>query len=220
MNISSHIVVAPIGDRAVLLDVQRNRYSALAGSSAHAVVWAWQGCLPDRPRPSEAILAKLLDQGLLTMDGRREPVALPSAATSSLYPSLRYDHTMVQPQGIGGTLAALQACVRAQRVVTRGSMERLLDWLRRTQWKRRKVGDFPTAVDAYYAARPFFPVKPICRLDAAALRLFLRRRGFAAEFVLGVRLDPFIAHSWVQVGDVTVGEAHDRIRQFTPMLAV
>jgi hypothetical protein len=40
------------------------------------------------------------------------------------------------------------------------------------------------------------------------------------SLVLGVRINPFAAHAWVQIGDrVLVGD-YDQVRLFTPILVV
>lgn len=56
------------------------------------------------------------------------------------------------------------------------------------------------ALDEFFAARPWFPQKPICRLDALALCLHMRRRGHPVDLVFGVKLEKFAAHCWVRSG--------------------
>ena len=68
--------------------------------------------------------------------------------------------------------------------------------------------------------RPFFPRSRICRLDAPALCLLLRRYGHAAQLVFGARLEPFGAHCWVQLDDVAVDDADVRVRTYSPLLVV
>jgi len=41
--------------------------------------------------------------------------------------------------------------------------------------------------------------------------LLLRRRGFPAKVVIGVRKIPFLAHAWVELEGQVVGD-HDSIR--------
>jgi hypothetical protein len=44
--------------------------------------------------------------------------------------------------------------------------------------------------------------------------------GFCPEVVIGVRLQPFSAHCWVEHGPVLVNETLDRVRAYTRILAV
>jgi hypothetical protein len=40
------------------------------------------------------------------------------------------------------------------------------------------------------------------------------------EWVIGVRTQPFGAHSWVQNGAVVLNDTPERVSSFTPILAV
>ena len=75
-------------------------------------------------------------------------------------------------------------------------------------------------VSRFQRARSFVPIKPICLQDSLALREWLARRGAGAALVLGVRLDPFAAHSWIQLGDMVLNDSADRVSAYTPILAV
>jgi hypothetical protein len=44
--------------------------------------------------------------------------------------------------------------------------------------------------------------------------------GLSADLVIGVRLRPFAAHSWVQAGDWLVNDRIDTVRTYTPILSV
>ena len=44
--------------------------------------------------------------------------------------------------------------------------------------------------------------------------------GLPADFVIGVSLHPFAAHSWVQWGTVLVNDQLDAVRHFTPILVL
>ena len=62
-------------------------------------------------------------------------------------------------------------------------------------------------------ARSAFPT-------SLALLDFLARRGVFADLVLGVKLNPFGAHSWVQTGPVVLNDAVDHVNAHTPILVV
>jgi len=45
-------------------------------------------------------------------------------------------------------------------------------------------------------------------------------RGLAADLVVGVRLNPFAAHSWVQAGSHVLNDRMDSVRTYTPVLVL
>lgn len=75
-------------------------------------------------------------------------------------------------------------------------------------------------LDEFFEARPWFPEKPICRLDAPALCLYLRRHGIPANLVFGVKLEPFAAHCWVQSDNRILNEPLELVARYSPILVV
>lgn len=77
------------------------------------------------------------------------------------------------------------------------------------------------AMEAFERLRPLvFTSRAQCLLDSLALVRFLGLDGFMPRWVIGVRLAPFAAHSWVQCGPVVLNDQHEFVRQFRPILAV
>ena len=107
---------------------------------------------------------------------------------------------------------------------------RVLERLRRRQaWalaRSHTVGIVPPsakvlAVAAQFnRARRVVPIDTVCLLDSLALLNFLARRGLFARLVMGVKLNPFAAHCWVQHQDIILNDAFDRAGAFTPILVV
>jgi Transglutaminase-like superfamily len=67
---------------------------------------------------------------------------------------------------------------------------------------------------------PLVPAQGECLFRSFMLLAFLRSKGFDATWVFGVRTWPFQAHCWLQVGEVVVDDAVDRISPFTPILGI
>ncbi|HEY2707198.1 MAG TPA: lasso peptide biosynthesis B2 protein [Caulobacteraceae bacterium] len=67
---------------------------------------------------------------------------------------------------------------------------------------------------------PFAPFHGECLFRAFVLLAYLRLEGRDATWVFGVRTYPFQAHCWLQVGDVVLNDAVERICAYTPILAV
>lgn len=49
---------------------------------------------------------------------------------------------------------------------------------------------------------------------------YLHRLGLDADWVIGVRTWPFMAHCWLQVGAVALDDDVERLIPYTPILVV
>ena len=74
--------------------------------------------------------------------------------------------------------------------------------------------------DAFRAAATVLRAEDQCLPRAIAARWMCDRYKLDAALVFGVRLDPFAAHSWVQVGDAVIVGDLEQVRLFTPILVV
>lgn len=72
----------------------------------------------------------------------------------------------------------------------------------------------------FQAARCLFPAPQNCLPDSLALLDFLFEGGVAADLVVGVRMDPYGAHCWVQSKETLLNETADYAASFTPILVV
>src|SRR3546814_5791235 len=59
-----------------------------------------------------------------------------------------------------------------------------------------------------------------CLARSIAFRRLAFRLGFAPTLVLGVKLDPFAAHCWVQSEDCVANDSLERVRCFPPIFAL
>ena len=73
-------------------------------------------------------------------------------------------------------------------------------------------------VEAFCIALPWLPFQGLCLHRSYMLRRLLARRGFAVDWVFGVRTWPFMAHCWLQIGDTVLADDLDRVRGYTPIL--
>lgn len=73
------------------------------------------------------------------------------------------------------------------------------------------------AARGYASARVQLPWRRLCVPDSLALARFLWRRGVPAEVYFGVRLDPFAAHAWVQLGDMILSDNVNVVADYTPV---
>ncbi|WP_287002764.1 lasso peptide biosynthesis B2 protein [Sphingobium sp.] len=59
-----------------------------------------------------------------------------------------------------------------------------------------------------------------CLASSIALLDRLASKGCYPTMVFGVRVDPFLAHCWVQNSHMVLNDDADRVREFTPILVV
>jgi hypothetical protein len=56
--------------------------------------------------------------------------------------------------------------------------------------------------------------------DSLVLAVFLTRHMIPCTFVIGVSVKPFLAHSWVQIGELVLNDTAEHVQTFTPILAI
>lgn len=75
-------------------------------------------------------------------------------------------------------------------------------------------------VQVFRSVRPYvFRAKDRCLFHALALTRFLSYFGVSATWVLGVKVTPWAAHSWVQMGTLILDTNPDRVCEYTPIVS-
>ncbi|MEW6017414.1 MAG: lasso peptide biosynthesis B2 protein [Pseudomonadota bacterium] len=131
----------------------------------------------------------------------------------------------------GGSYARLDANLRrAWRYASRVSFERLFDFPHRSLMSLtdglaeararldRPSTDLRAWSQAFDVWSPWWPYQGECLYRAYVRLKFLHAGGHDAHWVFGVRLWPFQAHCWLQVGDLVIGDRVHRVRAFTPIM--
>lgn len=104
-----------------------------------------------------------------------------------------------------------------------GTAIRNLDGLKRASASRlsRPFGTLKDAVAAFRTLRSWlYTAHDRCLFDALVLGNYLLQLRHEAQFVVGVRTRPFIAHAWVQSGTYLLEDVPEHVQLFTPVLAV
>lgn len=104
-----------------------------------------------------------------------------------------------------------------REIATRPIGEILLDLGKdfETNHTQRDRPDLVVNVTRFITARRLVPYAPNCLTDSLALAGWLGRSG--ALLVFGVKLEPFSAHCWVQLGDLLLNDRVDTVAQFQPV---
>lgn len=204
------------GDRFVFLDVPRDRYFALTDSAARCFARLIEGAVSVEDEPQ---LQSLVESVLAGGGGSpiRAAVPPPCAQASLL--------------DLGGRtnpfrdLLAWATFRRAILEVRYRGLDHLLTGLMQT--KRGLGPELPSArLLCERAARSFRRVGNYASLSdrclpySIAVAHWLLSRGVNASLVIGVAIDPFQAHSWVQVDDVLINERVELVRDFLPILVI
>lgn len=72
----------------------------------------------------------------------------------------------------------------------------------------------PSTILAVQRACIYFPASMMCLARGAVVTRMLRRRGFHASFVIGVRPVPFAAHAWVEHNGIPIYGEIDGLEYF------
>lgn len=234
-RIADHAHVCSVDGYSVILDLRANKYLALGSSDARALagmVPNWPEAYPlQRPsdeRPDFSHVARTLEQcGVLTRDAGRSRRA-PGPAVERVQAALLSSEPVRRQQfHWHHVLRFFFACaVTAYRLRLRSfySVVRHISERKR----RRSLADAAfdpertrNLVRVYARLRPFlFTEKKACLFDSLALLEFLSSYDLFPIWVIGVEMDPFAAHSWVQQGPFVFNDTPEHAGGFTPIMTV
>ncbi|KSV75879.1 hypothetical protein N185_15655 [Sinorhizobium sp. GW3] len=90
--------------------------------------------------------------------------------------------------------------------------------LQSAQIKYKTFGDTATFAWLYQHMRNLRIRRPLCLEDSVCCALFLLRYVEAPSFCIGVKQPPFMAHAWVQVGDVLVNDVKAVVETYSEIV--
>jgi Transglutaminase-like superfamily len=174
---------------------------------------------------SEKLIFDLVSRGVLTTS--------PTTARRSVKLNARVSLPM------GGPSAASQPGVRLRHIVHfvislirvapryRHNLASLLRWLPHTRQSFRQEEELRRAAKtaevmaAFLRIRVwFYTAHRSCLLDSLVLTGFLLRQGIPCALIIGVSTKPFLAHAWVQLGELVLNDTAEHVQTFTPILTV
>jgi hypothetical protein len=236
LYLSHHVHCARVEGQLVFLDLRADRYSSLAPGESDAVM-ALAGADPGRAadRSDDAgahrddvavdeVGRALTEAALLTPDpGRGRPIAPPSPLPLDA-------DLMGYPLGRGPDIRAghvARFAAAASTTAARLRWRSLVDIVDRVRARKRGRAErvdgdrLAELVEIYKRLRPLlFTTRGHCLHDSLVLVEFLAAHGVYPRWVIGVRMGPFAAHSWVQAGGVVLNDAVANAARYTPILAV
>ncbi|EJU14968.1 hypothetical protein LH128_01002 [Sphingomonas sp. LH128] len=208
-------------DRAVFLDIEQDQYFTLP----HALQGAFQSWAAGGD-PGEAALQRLLRCNILASGpGECDPHPL------SLVP-IRRDYgartgSSSAPTARGNLLEVARAALaqhRAETALRRFPLAQVLADLPKAPSRlaslSRDVVDGQRIGAAFATTAQMMRSADKCLPRALAAWRLCVRRGLRPVLAFGVRMDPFAAHCWIQLGDAVVVGDLEQVRLFTPIMSV
>lgn len=231
---SSHVHACLADRHLVFLDLKRDKYLCLDETTSRALDWlvdieSASGLRAEAARrilpPSvEAIVADLHKQGILTQGIRTKERAddhlgfhpIPDRIMSPVAPRPIANR---RPPTSRQLWHFARATISAKWKLRTLPIERTVQEVTRRRDRRGKpqldTHSTSEVVSAFHAMRPLFPHKQVCLFDSLALLDFLAPFDAFPTWVFGVKMNPFMAHCWVQDGPIVLNENIDYVKQFT-----
>jgi transglutaminase superfamily protein len=234
--LENHVFVAPTRHGAILLDLARNRYLGVGQAETFAlerIVEDWPTRSSDSFSPSRHIAEKemidsLLSSGIIRL-GPRPLRVIPQASVHldgdlvAIGDEIDAAATVLLGH-IATFVYALIASYLALRfqsiaaIIQRVHTRRLAATLSGHDFNWRRASDL---VSIFRRIRPFaFVAAGHCLLHALTLVRFLAHYNEFPQLVLGVKVDPWGAHSWVQHGNFLLDTNPEKVCGFTAILSV
>lgn len=232
----AHVYACRVPGGTVFLDLCRNRYVGVGETETqvlrrHVANWQDAGPVLEHDSPDEAaarILDALVESALLQPEPER--IRLFSPISSGLQKARRdLDAFQASPRSIRvlDSWRFLRSCLWAHCVLRTSS---LYDTVRAIEDFRQAGGSISSPADPaqihrcvriFRRLRPYvFAAHGRCLFQALALARFLQYYRTPAVWVIGVRIRPWAAHSWVQQGDLILDGTPESVHGYTPILAV
>jgi hypothetical protein len=231
--LSAHTFCCEIEDGAIILDLHNDAYLGIDAqhlSDLRTRIANWpdpnrnnREAVYPRVSKSERLITELLTRGILT--------TLPT----SMHPPPARNPTMAMTpdifaarRGIPFTHVAhfLTALLKVLPRLRRGELPSLLEWLRQRQssihrehavvWENAlaRLASFLWLRTWCYTARQR------CLFDSLALSVYLTKGMVPCTFVIGVASKPFLAHSWVQIGESVLNDSAEHVQSFKIILSI
>lgn len=223
----------------MLLDLKRDKYLGLCGRELSALaklVTGWPSprsesvddFKPLSELEANELAATLAADGLLTRDATAAKGAPPaSVELGGTMFAIGQSVERGRPIRIADVVNFLIAWVSATWMLRARSFDSAVRWVARRKQRSGAadvVMDTRTImelVDVFRRLRVFaFTAKGKCLFHALALTMFLSRYGLFPSWVVGVKTNPWGAHSWVQQGNLILDSTPEEVRTYTPILVV
>lgn len=203
------------GERAIVLDVRRDRYFGLSPARTRLLL----------SNAADLNMDVLVDDGVVELGAGHHRPRMPCSSSPVVRDVVREADDRPRALDLAAVTAAV---IGAQMTLKLGSLETALNRLTRRKnriSKRYPVskadhGQAEALARRFNATRPLVPIASVCLLDSLAIAMFLAAHGIVVDVVFGVDAPPFSAHAWAQSGDCVLNDEVDRVAIYKPILVV
>jgi len=235
--LSQHVYLCRLHSTVIALDLARDSYLGIAGPTLEtlaAIVPGWPDAEAERPAETAPIcenlpesISELIAEGILTIDSSRGKRATPvcfdaNIASVALIPNVsRQRHIRIRD-----IVNFLWACLSTAWLLKCRSLQKAVEVVSHrsgacNQAKEFAISDAADLIAIFRRLRSFtFSAHHRCLFHSLVLVSFLSRYGLHPQFVIGVKVDPWAAHSWVQFGRYVLDGTPEQVRFYTPILAI
>lgn len=214
-HLPPHVSFGFLGDRAVALDLSADRYFLIAPREAAALAAA--GTAAGETAPCAALDA--LVRRRLLAPGAGSPIA-PIAAVDLRLSAVEAPPADGHVTFLEVGLLRASAGLHLRLLGLNGTLVRWRALARRYEARPRLTAADADAIrvaQGFADARVLLPARQLCVPDSLALARVLWRRGIDADVYFGARLAPFMAHAWVQRGDILLSDTLNTVGEYTPV---
>lgn len=241
--LSPHAHACVTSDYAVILDLRRDAYLALGAShlpALQALIADWpreqtvrHSCSSsaDIPIDLDQLAHELRTRHLITTDRSKVTVRDVTAYCRPVRTLLEPRDTKrsldeTEPHALRQwrlTMLFAWSYAKALAQLKVGSLEHAVSHFRRLKFRTDRAAerDVRALVASFARLRTFAYTKSdACLVDSVTLMHFLAHYAIRPMWVLGVATGPFVAHSWVQLGETLLNDTIEHVSQFVPILVV
>jgi Transglutaminase-like superfamily len=229
-----HVYLSMTGDAGILMDLRDGSYIGVSPAQAGVLsrlVTGWPA--PTRPpedrtlKEVSGLVATLTQRGLITDDtsvGKEaRPVALRAVEAQLVdrdvveSPHIRFHHLLNLL--LVWLLSKVSLRLRSLGAVLRTEQKRKTRLTKPTS--EADLSTIRHLVNVFLHLRPFvYSHKDRCLFDSLVLIRFLARYHIFPQWVIGVKTDPFLAHSWVQLDQYSINGRPGFIQGFSPIVVI
>lgn len=230
-SVSSHVRACAVNESVVLLDLRQNKYMMLPPLESSALAgmvnrWPTSAAHPPTPSDTARNFARVLQTaGILTSELVDTPETHQGAHPA--YDLLAAEDEIEEHKAINisHVVNFIYACVKAAFAVHFGSLQRLALTVTANRTRAAEADILPGSqavlelVDIFSRIRPFiFTARNHCLFHSLALLAFLSRYRIVPLWVIGVKLNPWGAHSWLESGDKVLDSTPEKISEYALIL--
>lgn len=235
LYLSKHVFYCLTDNHCVFLDLRADQYLCLGRAQTNAIRALLNGghaasVEAGDPRQQDThdsdhrvTVESLLQRGLLVQESARGKLPAPpsiEAPAACLKDNLDESRPQIRLTHIWHFLAAAITASMNLRWQSIESVVRMVGTRKSPHDTVVDVDEVAELFKIFRVLRPYYPRSYLCLFDSLALLHFLARYGSFPQWVYGVKLLPFAAHCWVQVGDRVVNDIIDNVRDYTPIMSV